>query len=337
MLARVSAGLCSVCGAALRDGVCPNGHPQRASRLEARTTRGGFRRTLVWVLVLLLISAGVYAALVWYPRRAAADLMRPSSEEFAAALNAYRSTVATFPPGRTDPQALIDGADEVVTAAGAARQEIGRASAELEQREPVDLPVVSSRPPLRQAVATREGMQAFYASALETVASLEGIAGYVTSVAPVLPQLDNLEQRLGRPTAEEVGATVAAATPIADQVVADLRATTPPEQLGGLHASLVAIAQRIRADIDELARAGQQGSQPVVNATIQEIRAEITSFRETLGGTPRDAANAGLEDQKAEVDRLAENVITGLETLRDTYGITGLTVPPRAPPPTTAV
>jgi hypothetical protein len=30
-------------------------------------------------------------------------------------------------------------------------------------------------------------------------------------------------------------------------------------------------------------------------------------------------------------------VITGLETLRETYGITGLTVPPRAPPPATGV
>jgi hypothetical protein len=337
MLARMSAGLCSVCGAALRNGVCPNGHPQRASRLEAQTRRGSFRRTFVWILILLLVSGGVYTVLVWYPRQAASDLMRPSSDEFSAALDAYRSTIATFPPGRTDPQVLIDGSDEVVAAAGVARQEIGQASAQLEQREPVDLPVVSSRPPLRQAAATREGMQAFYTSALETVASLEGIAGYVTSVAPVLPQLDNLEQRLGKPAAGEVSATVAAATPIADQVVADLRAITPPDELGGLHASLVAIAQRIRADIDELFRAGQQGSQPVVNATIQEIRAEIASFRETLGGAPKDAADAGLEDRKAEGDRLAENVITGLETLRDTYGITGLTVPSRAPPPTTGV
>jgi hypothetical protein len=291
----------------------------------------------VWVLVLLLISGGVYAALVWYPQRAAADLMRPSSEEFSTALDSYRTTISTFPPGRTDPQVLVDGAPAVVAAVGEARQVIGDASTALEQREPVDLPVVSSRPPLRQAAATREGMQAFYNSALETVAALEGIAGYITAVAPVLPQLDNLEQRLGRPAADEVSATVAAATPIADQVVADLRAITPPEELGGLHASLVAIAQRIRADIDELARAGQQGSQPVVNATVQEIRAEIASFREALGGAPRDAADAGLEDQKAEVDRLAGSVITGLETLRETYGITGLTVPSRAPPPTTGV
>jgi hypothetical protein len=327
MLARVSAGFCSVCGAVLRDGVCPHGHPQRASRREYRRRRGRLGRAIVWILVIAVLAGAAYVALVWYPRRAAAGLMRPSSEDFAAALAAYRSAVATFPPGPTDPAVLVETSNTALTAVSDAREELGRVSARLEQRQAVSWPVISSRPPLGQARATREDMVAFSTSALETIAALEGVAGYVTQVAAVLPQLDNVQQELGSPSAGEVGGAVAASTPIADQVLADVTALTPPEELGGLHAALVAIAQRIRDDLDEVLRAGERGSQPLINARVRDVRTEIASFRETLGGAPRDANGGGLADRKAEVDRLVERVVAGLTELRDGYGITGLTFP----------
>jgi hypothetical protein len=331
MLARMSGGLCPVCGAALRDGVCPNGHPQRTHRLSARDRGGGFRRAAAWIALLLILAGLAYAGLVWYPERAAADLMRPSSEEFTLGLDSYRSTISLFPPGPTDPQALVDASNQYIGAVGETREDIGRASARLDEREPVDWPVISGRPPLDQAAKTRDRMLDFYTSSLETLASAEGVAGYVVNVAAVLPQLDNLEQALGSPTAAEVGSAVAAATPIADQILADLRAITPPEELGGLHASLLVIARRIRDDLDEIERAGEQGSEPLTQALLGDIRAEIASFREDVGAAPRDAATAGLEDRKAEVDRLAAETIAGLEALRNDYGIAGLTVPAQAP------
>ena len=334
MLPRVSAGFCSVCGAVLRDGVCPHGHPQRANRRQFRRRRGSVRRAIGWILVIALLAAGAYVGLVWYPRRAAADLMRPASRDFATGLAAYRSAVSTFPPAPTDPEVLVEVSNTVLTAAGDAREELARVSARLEQRRAVSWPVISSRPPLGQARATREDMVAFATSALETVAALEGVAGYITQVAAVLPQLDNVQRTLGSPSAGEVGSAVAAATPVADQVLADVTAQAPPEELGGLHAALLAIAQRIREDLDEIARAGEQGSQPVINTLVRDVRTEIATFRETLGGAPRDANGGGLGDRKDEVDRLAERVLAGLTELRDDYGITGLTFPEAAPPPT---
>jgi hypothetical protein len=334
MLARVSAGFCSVCGAVLRDGVCPHGHPQRAARRGARQRRGSVRRAIAWLILIVVLGGSAYAGLVWYPQRAASDVMRPSSEDFALALDAYRSTVSLFPPGATDPQALLVQSNQVLEAAGDTREDLGRATARLEQREPVSWPVISDRPPLRQARATHQDMLAFSTSARETVASVEAIAGYLTRVAGVLPQLDNLEQTLGSPMVEEIEGAVAASTPIADQMLADIRAVTPPEELGGLHASLLAIAQRIRDDLDEIARAGQQGSQPVITALVQDVRGEIALFRETLGEAPREAGQGGLVDRRAEVDRLAAEAVSGLQALRDGYGITGLTIPELAQPTT---
>jgi hypothetical protein len=282
--------------------------------------------------VLLVVLAGLaYAGLVWYPQRAAAELIRPSSEEFTGALDTYRSTISVFPPGPTDPQALIAASNQFIADVGPAREDLGRASAQLEQREPVDWPVISGRPPLDQASETRNRMLDFYTSSLETLASAEGVAGYVVTVGAVLPQLDNLEQALGSPTPAEVPAAVAAATPIADQVLADLRTITPPREMGGLHASLLVIAQQIRQDLDDIARAGEQGSEPLTRARVQDVRSEIASFRENVGAAPRDAATAGLEDRKAEVDRLAAETTAGLEALRSDYGITGVAVPAPAP------
>jgi hypothetical protein len=334
MLARVSAGFCSVCGAVLRDGVCPHGHPQRAVRRLARQRRGRLRRAIAWLILIVVLGGSAYAALVWYPQRAASDVMRPSSEDFALALDAYRSTVSLFPPGATDPQALLVQSNQVLEAAGDTREDLGRASARLEQREPVSWPVISDRPPLRQARATHQDMLAFSTSARETVASVEAIAGYLTRVASVLPQLDNLEQTLAPAAAGEVDQAVAASTPIADQVLADIQAVSTPEELGGLHASLLAIAQRIRDDLDEIDRAGQQGSQPVITALVRDVRGDVGSFRETLGGAPQEAGQGGLADRRAEVDRLAAEAVSGLQALRDGYGITGLLIPELAQPMT---
>ena len=336
MLARVSAGFCSVCGAVLRNGVCPHGHPQRASRLRART-HGSVARALAWIILLLVVAGAAYGALVLYPEKAATDLMVPSSEEFAGALDVYRTTISAFPPGPTDPQALVDASNAVIGSVGDAREDLSRATARLEQRRPPDWPVISDRPPLEEAADTRDRMLDFYTSALETLALVEGVAGYVTLVAAVLPQMDNLEQRLASLRQAEVPAAVAAATPVADQVLANLQAITPPEEMGGLHASLLAIAQRIREDLDEIARAGEEGTEPVVRALVQDVKAEVASFREALGAAPRDAGSAGLDDRKAEVDRLASQVTAELEALRNSHGVAGLTVPESATPPSPGV
>jgi hypothetical protein len=337
MLARVSAGFCSVCGAVLRDGVCPHGHPQRASRLRDRGRSGRAGRTFAWIILLLFVAGVAYGGLVWYPEQAATDLMRPSSEDFAVSVDVYRSTMAGFPPGPTDPQALIDASAGFVAAVGPTREELTRASARLEERQSADLPVISSRQPLRQARVTRDRMLDFYTSALETLASVEGVAGYLTLVGPVLPVLDNLEQALGTPGQDEVAGAVAAATPIADQILADLRAITPPEELGGLHATLVAIAERIRLDLDEIARAGREGTEQVVRALVQDVQAQIVTFREAVGAAPRDAGRSGLDDRTARVDELTVQVTAELEALRDRYGITELTIPSIEPAPATGV
>jgi hypothetical protein len=290
---------------------------------------------VAWIILLLVVAGTAYGALVLYPEKAATDLMVPSSEEFAEALEVYRTTVSAFPPGPTDPQALVDASNIVIGSVGDAREELGRATARLEQRRPPDWPVISDRPPLEEATDTRDRMLGFYTSALETLALVEGVAGYVTLVAAVLPQMDNLEQTLGSPGQAEVPAAVAAARPVADQILANLKAITPPEEMGGLHAALLAIAQRIRDDLDEIARAGQEGTEPVVRALVQDVRAEIGSFREAVGAAPRDAGTAGLDDRKAEVDRLASQVTAELEALRNSHGVTGLTVPepPTSPSP----
>jgi hypothetical protein len=292
---------------------------------------------VAWIILLLLVAGGAYGALVLYPLRAAGDLMRPSSEEFAHSVDLYRTTMSAFPPGPTDPQALVDASNTFIANVGGAREEVGRASTRLEQRDSTDLPVVSSRPPLQQARITRDRMLDFYTAALETLAAVEGVAGYVTQAGAVLPQLDNLEQALGTPGQAEVPDAVAAATPVADQMLANLRAITPSDEMGGLHASLVAIAERIRKDLDEIARAGQEGTEPVVRALVQDVRAEIASFREAVGGAPRDAGQSGLDERRAEVDGLAARVTAELQALRDDYGITGLTIPSAQPPPETGV
>lgn len=254
--------------------------------------------------------------------------MRPSSKEFAEALEAYRATASAFPPGPTDPQALGDASNTVLASSPATRDRLAAFGTELDRRQPPTIPVVSSRPPLQQARDVREQMIAFDTRALETLARLEAVAGYVTEVAPALPQLDTLRSTLGNPRdPAEVRAAVAAATPVADQMLADLRAITPPAELGGLHSSLVAIARRIRADLDDLVEASQGGAGPVVTALVENIGGDLDSFRETFGTAPKEAGQAGLRTSLQQVDAVAQQVIAGLRTLRNVHGLSGLTVP----------
>jgi len=326
MLARVSAGFCTVCGAVLRDGVCPNGHPQRAQR-RLRNRR---RRRGLWALLLLflLVSAAGYAGLVWYPRRAAGDLLDGPSRAFEASLAAYRAAVAAFPPGPTDPQALIAGCTSVAATSAPTREQLAQDTIELEREAPPDLPLVSSRPPLEQALDLRELMLDFNTGAQEVLGRLEAVCGYVNQAAGVLPQLDTLDTTLGDPRdTAEIRTSVAAATPIAEQLLADLRALAAPAELGGLHSSLQAIARRIRADLEEVDRTAQAGGTPVVRALLGDIRGSFDTFRQTLGTAPKEAGAGSLTTAIQETEARAMRIVEGLRSLREVHGLTGLTVP----------
>ena len=327
ILGRVSATLCSVCGAVLRGGVCPNGHPQRASRRSAQPPGRKRRGRFVAIVLLLALASLAYLGLVWYPRQAAADLMQPSSREFAAALQAYRGAAAAFPPGATDPQALTDASTTVVEASADARAELSTASAALAEREPTDFPVVSSRPPLGEAIRLRTRMTTFYTRGLEALGSLENVAGYLSEVGGVLPAIGTLEATVAEADPAQPAQAVGSAIPVADQLLADLTALTPPDELGGLHSSLVTIAERVRADLDEVAGAGGRNVVPVVTALLEGIRGELLSFRETLGSAPDLSRRAGLGPLLREVEELSRSVTAGLIALRDEERIESITLP----------
>ena len=118
------------------------------------------------------------------------------------------------------------------------------------------------------------------------------------------------------------------AVPVADQLIADLQAITPPDELGALHESLAGIADRIRTGLDDVTAAAARGreSVPVVAATLQGIRDEIATFRETLGSTPQLARRSGLGPQLQEVDDLAVRITEALDALRN-EGVDGITLP----------
>ncbi len=321
----MSAPLCTVCGAVLRSGVCPNGHPQRSSRQKPRRSRRG-----LWALlfVFVVLAVATYGGLVLYPRTAAENLMAPSSEEFSSSLVAYRATAGAFPPGATDPQALGDIATAVLGAAGEARTRLSEANADLQGRQVVDLPVVSSRPPLDEALVVRDQMVEFYSSALEVIAGLEAVAGYVSQVSGVLDEVQGLEDTMKAAKAPEPMPSVNSAIPVAEQLIADLQAITPPDELGALHESLAGIAERIRLGFDDviIAARGGKESVPVVAATLQSIRDEIATFRETLGSTPQLARRSGLGDELQAVDDLAVRITEGLVSIQDD-GVDGIVLP----------
>jgi hypothetical protein len=279
-------------------------------------------------VLFILVAAGAYAALVWYPRRAAAELMDGPSERFTASLPAYRGAVSAFPPNATDPQALVAACGAVSTTSASTRDLLADDTIALERETAPDLPLVSSRPPLDQASELRDLMLQFNTAAQEVLGRLEAVCGYVSQAAGVLPQLDTLNATLGEPAdAAEIRSAVAAATPIAEQLVADLRALAPPAELGGLHSSLQAIARRIRADLEEIDRTAQAGGTPVVRALLGDIRSSFDSFRQTLGRAPREARTGGLATATERADALAARIVEGLRELREANGLTGVTVP----------
>ncbi len=324
----MSPALCSVCGAILREGACPNGHPQRAARRDGGPTR----RTRIFPIVLLLVLIGgiAYTTMIWVPRKAAGDLMRPSSREFAEAVSSYRGATGALPPGATDPQALGDLAATAAAATGPAREQITAASVAIAERSPLDIPFISSRPPLPEAVAIREQMIEFYTSALQAISGLERASSYLAQAAAVLPALDSLEANAVATDPDAPQAAAASSIPIADQLLADLQALTAPEELGGLHEALLAIAQRIRDGLDALAGArGGDAGRPVVSATIRSVRDEIAAFRQTFGTAPRQARGAGLGPLLEELDTLAVEIAQRLDALREA-GVGGLTLPGEA-------
>jgi hypothetical protein len=320
----MSTAFCSVCGAVLRNGVCPNGHPQRA----ARRSQARRRRRWPWVLLILflLLAGGAYAALRWYPQRAAGDLMRPSSVEYADALTAYRAAVEAVPPAGDDAQAVIDGAQAVLDRADAARTILSEVQIALEERAPPDFPVISSRTPLDEAIGVRQRMLRFYTAALRAVADLESVAGYLTEVSGTLSQLDDLEDALRGVSPGEIAGAVEVAIPISNQLNADLEALTPPEELGSLHASLQAIADQVAADLEEAGGTGRPSAEPVIRALIGRIEAEMQSFRAAIAGAPDTAFTSQLGRDLRRVETIVRRIDEGLTELENA-GVNRLTIP----------
>lgn len=327
MLPPVSTSLCTVCGAVLRDGICPNGHPQRAAR-RARSRR---RRRWPWVFafLLLLVAGASYGGLRWYPLRAAGDLMRPTSAEFTAAIEAYRRVVAAAPVEGDDPQVVVDAAAALAEPAEAARSELMAAQLELEGRTAPEIPVVSDQSPLAEAIDERERILRLYPLALQTVGDLESLSGYVTELSTTLPQLQNMESMLGKAGPAGLSDAVSVATPVASQLSADLEAITPPDEVGAVHASLQAIAQQITGDLEQAGETAGQASQPVLRALVKDVIGEIRDFREAVAASPATALESGLRIELGRVDRLSGRIVEGLLALQDD-GVDGLTIPAAA-------
>lgn len=316
---------CSVCGAILRGGACPNGHPQRAARREGSSRR---RRIFPLIVLLLIVGGIAYTSLVWVPRNQAAKLMTPSSREFAEAVEAYRAAAGALPPGATDPQVLGDLAAAAVTAAAPAREKLTDASLALTERKPLDLPIVSGREPLKEAVALRSRMTECYTTALQAISGLERTASYLSQAAAVLPALANLEEAMLTADLDAPGVALDSAIPISDQLITDLRALTAPDELAGLHQSFLTIAERIRSDLQSLVTSkGGEAGRPVVAATLKSTRDEIAAFRQTFGTASRRARGAGLGPLLEQVDALVVEITERLAGLREVYGLEGITLP----------
>jgi hypothetical protein len=320
----MSSGFCSVCGAVLRAGVCPNGHPQRAAQRSLTRRRGKWP----WVVAILflLVAGAAYVVLRIYPQRAAGDLMRPSSEEYAGALASYRAAVEAIPSAGDDAQAVVDGAEAVLVRVDTARGDLSEAQLALEERTPPDLPIISTRPPLDEAIEVRQRMLRFYTAALAAVADTESVAGYLMEVSGTLSQLRDLEGTLRGVSPEDVPSAVEAAIPISNQLTADLEAVTPPEELGSLHASLQAIAEQVGNDLEEAAGTGRPSAEPVVRALVGRIEAGMQSFRAAIAGAPDTALSSGLGKELRRVETIVRRIDEGLEELEGS-GVSGLTIP----------
>lgn len=321
MLALVSTEVCTRCGRALEDGLCPVGHPQRAARRRRRPWR-----TVFLILLLLGILGGAaYGGLTYYPPTAAEDAIRPVSERFSAALPPLRATIDAFP--EAGDEAALGEASAVVTAADEARELLLTLQARLEETSITSIPVLSDRPALRAAEATLAEAETFTTDGLDLVGDLEAGARYLIEISGILPVLENLREAVGNPRRPgQVEDAVAAALPIADQLRADLRSLTPPDELASSHAALLAIARSLRATIRDLGETAGTAATPVVRALVRDIRGQIDTFQETAAVAPDDARDAGLRERTEAVEGRAERIIALLRELRS-LGADGLTIP----------
>jgi hypothetical protein len=283
----------------------------------------------VLAIVVLVVAGLAYTGLRWYPRKAAGDLMRPSSEEYARAMEEYRAAVATVPEAGTEPGVVIEAASTLGGPVEAARTVLHRAQLGLEDRTTPAIPVVSDQPPLGDAVEVRRLMLRLYPLALEVMADLDGMADYVTELSRTLPQLQNIESTLRKSGAGGLGDAIAVARPIAGQLAGDLEAIVPPDELGAVHAALQAIAAQIGANLDEAAGAGGQASEPVLRALVKDVIREIRDFREAVASTPAAASEGEPGELVKRVDRLSERIEDGLAALR-ADGVGGITLPDQA-------
>lgn len=311
---------CARCGAVLKNGVCPRGHPQRALRTRKRQRR---KWPIVIAALLVLVAAGSYLGLQWYPARAAGELMRPSSAEFTEALQAYRAALESLPLEEADAETVVGSIEDIQARAETGRQELSAAQLALEDRTGPRIPVVSSRPPLDQALAVRDTMLAFYTEALETMAALDGVARYLSALSGTLPQVDEIESSLRGGAG---AGAVATARSVAGRIVADLQAVTPPEDLGGLHSSLMIVARRIADDLQQIEETQGQASQPVIQVLIEDVGQQAAAFRDTVAQVPQAVVDAGLGSTLARLDRRVDRISDGLASLRD-EGVTGMVIP----------
>lgn len=280
---------------------------------------------MVLLVLFLLVAAGAYAALVWYPVRAAGELMRPASADYVPALEAFRAAMSTVPSEDADAQTAVSASEEILARTQDAREALTEAQLALEDRSTTELPVISDQPPLDEALSVRNTMLSFYTGALEAVGNVESVARYLGALASSLPQLEDIEEEVDGASDGGIGAAVATATPISRRLVADLEAIAPPDEVGAVHSTLEAIAQRIQDDLAQIDRAGS-GSGPVIRALLNDIEEEAQGFRDTVAETPAAAVETGLRRGLKKLDRQSNRIAEGLEELR-AQGVAGITVP----------
>jgi hypothetical protein len=308
--------------------VCPNGHPQRAAR---RRRRGQQSRLLRIASIAILITLLAYGGLFWYPVRAAASLMVPSSAEFEGVRAAYTATVQAF-PNAPDSPTQVQQAGAVLQAADVARGTLTDAETRLEARTPVSIPVLDRRSPLPLAKDIRERMLAFYLGALELIADMQSVARYVTDLSAVLPKVEELRVALRNPrTPAQVDAVLLAARPVADQLLAGVEALGSPFETSAIHESLRAIARTTRGRLDELDRIKGRTARPILATLLTEIRTELDTFLNTASGGPGAALEAGFAPRMAELDGQIRRIVEGLARLRNEHGVDDVEVPELSP------
>jgi hypothetical protein len=256
-----------------------------------------------------------------------APSLQPTSRAFAGPVEAYRSILEVY-PARARPRAVQKASAEVLDEVGPARQALSRGQAELQAHPLPNLPVIGSRPPISIAAGVREEMQFFYTESLEIVADIEGIARYLTDMAPTLPKLENLRRELGNPrTPGEIDRAAAGALAVANQLIADLDAITPPDDMGPVHAALQTGSRAIRRDLRDIDRGSRQGRSPVLRALIDDVESRIRTYRDQFAAAPGEALETTLEPSIEFLERRVRRIAEGLTSLREDYNVPGLTVP----------